>query len=122
MTLTFLLDEDLSFRVAEGLRQRGVDAISVQELDRANRGISDEDQPRLAAAQGRVLVTYYRADFQALDTQWRLQGRAHAVILWCAERSIPRRAIGDLIRAIETIARQYDSLEGMCMGLPHPSI
>ncbi|HEX2171798.1 MAG TPA: hypothetical protein VHL09_05085 [Dehalococcoidia bacterium] len=43
VTLRLLLDEDLRYRVAEGLRRRDVDAISVHEVDRANRGISDED-------------------------------------------------------------------------------
>ncbi|MBI4494890.1 MAG: DUF5615 family PIN-like protein [Chloroflexi bacterium] len=121
MSLAFLLDEDISFRVAEGLRQRGVDAISVQEVGRANRHLSDEDQLVFAVSAGRVLVTYNRADYQVLDATWRMQGRTHAGILWCAERSIPRRAIGDLVRAIEAFARQHDSIEGVCLALPRLS-
>lgn len=56
MSLTFLLDEDISYRVAEGLRQRSIDAVSVHELGRANRSLSDEDQLIFAAGEGRVLV------------------------------------------------------------------
>ncbi|MBI3966692.1 MAG: DUF5615 family PIN-like protein [Chloroflexi bacterium] len=63
MSLAFLLDEDLSFRVAEGLRQRGVDAVSVHEIGRANRRIPDEEQLTYATTQGRAIVTYNRADF-----------------------------------------------------------
>lgn len=121
MSLSFLLDEDMSYRVAEGLRQRGVDAISVHEVGRANRQVSDAEQLEFAAQQGRVLVTYNRADYQALDGIWRAQGRVHAGILWCVERSIPRRAIGDLIRALADVARQHDSLAGICMLLPRSS-
>jgi hypothetical protein len=121
MSLTFLLDEDISYRVAEGLRQRGVDAISVHELGRANRSLSDDDQLTFAARAGRVPVTYNRADYQRLDATWRVQGQSHAGILWCAERSIPRRAVGDLVRAIESFACQHDSLEGLCLALPRPS-
>ena len=121
MSLIFLLDEDMSYRVAEGLRQRGVDAISVHEVGRANRQVSDADQLEFATQQGRVLVTYNRADFQALDATWRAQGRFHAGILWCVERSIPRRAIGTLIRAIAEIARQHESLTGICLALPQPA-
>src|SRR2546422_148246 len=84
-----VLDEDLSYRVAEGLRQRGVDAVSVYEIGPANRRVSDGEQLDFAATEGRALVTYNRGDFQALDAQWRAQGRVHAGILWCAERSIP---------------------------------
>jgi predicted nuclease of predicted toxin-antitoxin system len=120
VSLSFLLDEDMSQRVAEGLRRRGIDAISVYEIDRANRRVPDSEQLDHAAATGRVLVTYNRSDYQALDAQWRAQGQTHAGILWCAERSIPRRAIGDLVRAIEAVAAQYDSLAGMCIPLPRP--
>lgn len=121
MSLTFLLDEDVSYRVAEGLRQRGVDATSVHEVGRANRRVSDAEQLEFATGQGRVLVTYNRADYQALDATWRAQGRVHSGILWCVERSIPRRAMGDLIRAIAEVAQQYDSLAGICMALPRPT-
>jgi predicted nuclease of predicted toxin-antitoxin system len=120
VTLRFLLDEDLSHRVATGLRRRGVDAVSVYEIGRSNRRIPDSDQLDYAASEGRVLLTYNRADYQALDAQWRAQGRSHAGILWCAERSIPRRAIGDLVRAIEAAASAYDSLTGICMPLQRP--
>lgn len=118
MSLTFLLDEDISYRVAQGLRQREIDAISVYELGRANRRTPDEDQLALAAAQGRVLVTYNRGDYQALDATWRLRELTHAGIVWCTERSIPRRAIGDLVRAIEALGREHDSLRGICIPLP----
>jgi predicted nuclease of predicted toxin-antitoxin system len=120
VTLSFLLDEDLSYRVAQGLRRRGVDTVSVIEVDRGNRRIPDEEQLRYASAERRVLVTYNRADYQALDAQWRLEGLTHSGIVWCAERSIPRRAIGNLVRALEALASQHESLTGVYMFLPHP--
>ena len=81
MSLTFLLDEDISYDVARALRQQGVDAISVHEAGRASRGLSDEEQLAAATALGRVLVTYNRADFQALDARWRNADRSHAGII-----------------------------------------
>jgi predicted nuclease of predicted toxin-antitoxin system len=117
VSLTFFLDEDISYRVAEGLRQRGIDTVSVHEVGRANQALTDEEQLRFAADQGRVLVTYNRADYQALDSQWRLTGQVHAGIVWCNERSIPRRAMGDLIRAIETLSEDHDGLENLCIAL-----
>ena len=120
MSLAFLLDEDITYRVAEGLRQLGIDAISVHEVDRANRRISDEEQLVFAASQGRVMVTYNRADYQSLDGLWRVEDRAHAGILWCVESSIPRRDIGQLVRALEAVAMGHDSLPGICMALPRP--
>jgi predicted nuclease of predicted toxin-antitoxin system len=121
VSLSFLLDEDLSYRVAEGLRQRGVEAVSVHEIGRGNKRILDEDQLAYATARGRVLVTYNRADYQALDAQWRIQERTHAGVLWCSEQSIPRRAIGDLIRALEAAAQQYDTLHALCLPLQRPA-
>jgi predicted nuclease of predicted toxin-antitoxin system len=113
----FLLDEDISQRVAEGLRRRDVDAVSVHEAGRSGRRISDEEQLAYATAEGRAIVTYNRQDFQALDDAWRRVGRDHAGILWCAESIIPRRAIGDLIRALEAVARDNRTLTGVCVPL-----
>jgi predicted nuclease of predicted toxin-antitoxin system len=121
VSLTFLLDEDISYRVAEGLRRLGIDAISVHDVNRANRQVSDAEQLEYAAQQGRVLVTYNRVDYQVLDAIWRAQGSTHAGILWCAERSIPRRAIGDLIRSLAQAAGQHESLAGLCLALPRPN-
>ena len=120
MALRFLLDEDMSDRVAIGLRARDVDAISVHEIDRANRKLPDEEQLAFAAEQGRVIVTYNRADYQALDAAWRIEGRQHAGIFWCSERTLPRRAIGDLIRALAAMAQEQATLEGLCLPLPRP--
>jgi predicted nuclease of predicted toxin-antitoxin system len=120
VSLAFLLDEDVSYRVAEGLRRRGVDAISVHELGRANQAVTDEEQLRLATNQGRVLLTYNRADYQALDVSWRRRGQSHAGIIWCNERTIPRRAIGDLVRAAEAVAHMHESLKSICIPLTRP--
>lgn len=120
MKLKFLIDEDISHRVADGLRQRGIDALSVHEIGRAGRAVTDEDQLLFAAGEGRVLVTYNRADYQMLDTRWRTEGRDHAGILWCTEQTLPRRAIGSLIRALEEMAEQPGPLVGLCLPLPRP--
>lgn len=121
MSIRFLLDEDISPRVAVGLRERGVDALAVHELGRAGRAISDEDQLLFATAEGRVLVTYNRADYQVLDGRWRTEGENHAGIIWCAERGLPRRAIGAIIQAIEAVNEQYESLDGLCLPLSRQS-
>ena len=52
MSLRFLLDEDISYRVAEGLRRRSIDAVSVHEIGRANQEISDEGQLAFAGTKG----------------------------------------------------------------------
>jgi predicted nuclease of predicted toxin-antitoxin system len=111
----------MSQRVAEGLRARGVDAVSVHEVGRGNRRIPDAEQLQYATEQGRVFVTYNRADFQALDARWRSQGSRHGGILRCVERRIPRRAIGDLVHALEAMSRERGDLAGLCLPLRRPS-
>jgi hypothetical protein len=49
------LDENLSPRIAEQLQRRGVDAVSVRDLERL--GDEDANHLRRASQMGRVLVT-----------------------------------------------------------------
>jgi predicted nuclease of predicted toxin-antitoxin system len=120
VTLAFLLDEDVSPRVADGLLRQGIDAQTVRGLGLANLRTPDEAILEQATAAGRVLVTYNRSDFQALDARWRAERRTHAGILWCTEEIVPRRDVGTLIRAILHAAELYDSLTGLCLPLALP--
>lgn len=115
MTLRFLLDEDMPPAVAEGLRQLGGDALSVHEEQRT--GLADEEQLRHATELGRVLVTYNREDFRVLDGLWHARGERHSGILWVAERSIPRRAIGLLVRSLHTAADEFETLDDLILPL-----
>ena len=117
MSLAFLPDEDITTGSQSGLRQRGLDAVSVHEIGRANLEIPDEDQLAFAAQQGRVLVTFNGRDSQSLDARWRRQGQTHAGILWCSERTVPRQDIGGLTRALQAAAGRYESLTGSCIHL-----
>jgi hypothetical protein len=113
--LRYFLDEDVSYRVAEGLRARGIDALSVHDVRRS--ALSDEQQLTFSTEHERVLVTYNRADYQRLDEEWRAAGRRHSGILWCSERSLPRRSIGGRVTALQATATSFDSLQGICMPL-----
>jgi predicted nuclease of predicted toxin-antitoxin system len=73
--LRFLLDEDLNPTAAEVARGLGLDVVSVHEIDRL--GLSDEEQLRFAATEGRILVTRNRDDFLALTTEFYRRGNPH---------------------------------------------
>ena len=62
--MNFYLDEDISPKVAEILRKRGIDAVSAHEVGMA--GASDEEQFAEAVSRNAAVVTRNRDDFLAL--------------------------------------------------------
>lgn len=82
--MRFYLDENLSQQVARLARSRGLDVISSPECGR--NGLSDAEQLRLAAQEGRCLVTR-DDDFFELTQEFlrgrtfRVQGRPHLGVL-----------------------------------------
>jgi hypothetical protein len=60
-------------------RDLGLDVVSVHEIDRL--GLSDEEQLRFAATEGRILVTRNRDDFLALTTEFYRRGKPHRGVL-----------------------------------------
>lgn len=107
------LDENLSPRIAELLRARGLDAVSAHEA--GNTQLTDVAQLRYATSQGRAIVTCDVADFVALATETIAANADHAgiVLVSSAFRTDDFTAIAD---AIERAARRYpDGLPGMVL-------
>jgi predicted nuclease of predicted toxin-antitoxin system len=75
-SIRFYFDEHVPWAVAHGLRQRGVDILTIQEAGRA--GLPDQDQLAIATADGRVLMTH-DPDFLQLAAT----GIDHAGIAFC---------------------------------------
>lgn len=75
----FLLDEDLSRRVAEIARGLGLDMVSVHEVGRIE--LDDDDHLRWAAREGRIVVTRNRNDYIEWTTVFFQRGEPHAGVL-----------------------------------------
>lgn len=88
-SIKFYTDEHVAKAVAQGLRQRGTDVLTVPEAGLL--GASDEDHLARAQAEGRVLFTQ-DDDFLRLHAA----GVAHAGIAYAPQGT----ALGDIIRGL----------------------
>ncbi len=74
------LDEDVNVLVADLLKARGFDALTVR--DGGQLQASDEEQLAYAVSQKRALVTHNRADFEELiQTYFDTEQKHYGVIL-----------------------------------------
>lgn len=77
--MKFLLDEDLSPKIAVILREKGIDALSVHEIGRT--GLTDQEQLEYASSEGRCFVTRNRNDYIILTRQFFSNGSSHKGVL-----------------------------------------
>jgi predicted nuclease of predicted toxin-antitoxin system len=101
-----LLDEQLSPRIAELLREGGFDVEAV--ADRPDLvGRSDLVIFEAACSEDRAVITNNIKDFRPIAAQWLTQGRVHAgLILLPSSRTRTRAAITVLADRIASILRE----------------
>ena len=93
-------DEHVPRAVAKGLRERGVDTLTVPEAEML--GASDEEHLTFAGGQGRVLFTQ-DDDFLRLHAS----GFEHAGIVYARQPT----AIGDVVRGLVLLVEVLNSEE-----------
>jgi Domain of unknown function (DUF5615) len=64
-------------RIARALRDAGHD-VRAADQERELDGLTDEELLSIAAAEGRILVTFDVKDFPVIARRWAEAGRAHA--------------------------------------------
>src|SRR5580692_1247056 len=89
MSQPLLLDEMFSYDIAEQLRAKGYDAISVV-ADPALVGLPDDQVLAYASTQGRALVTANIKDFVPLDGRYRAVGQSHAGLILVSTKTFPQ--------------------------------
>lgn len=96
--MKLLLDEMYAVLIAEELRARGHDVVSVHEAP--GRGTSDEDVFDFARADGRAVVSENISDFRPLAVAVLAADGSHAGVVFTTEKRWPRTDPGALIRAL----------------------
>ncbi len=89
-SVRFYLDQHIHGALAQGLRQRGVHALTAHEAGRC--GLPDPEQLAFASEEALVLVTF-DVDYLALHRS----GLPHAGIAWC---EATKHSIGELLRRL----------------------
>lgn len=103
--MRLLLDEHYSPRIAQQLRRRGHDVVSVSERTELI-GVSDSDLLRLAAAERRSIVTENVADFIELTRHFAAREEDHYGIVFVSSRfPRSRTTIGVFVRQLGRFLR-----------------
>jgi predicted nuclease of predicted toxin-antitoxin system len=109
-----LLDEMFSTVIAEQLRARGHDVVSIHEQTYARlEGASDSDVFAAALAQDRVLVTDNIKDFTQLEADTVADGRPSPHLIFTTNRQFPRSqggTLGRLVNALDALMREKTKL------------
>jgi predicted nuclease of predicted toxin-antitoxin system len=100
-----LLDEMYPRAIADQLRDRGHDVISVH--DAPGRGSPDPDVLEHARMEGRTVVTENVRDFRPLAERQIEAGKSHPGLVFTTDRRWPRTDIGALINALDRLLAEH---------------
>ena len=102
--MKFYLDEDISPKVSEILRKKGIDAVSTHEVDMLQA--SDEEQLTFAATDGRAMVTRNRDDFITLNVQFFEDLKPHKGLI-IVPHAIPGSEFSVLASVLAKFSGEY---------------
>lgn len=107
--MRLLLDEMYPAVLAERLRDRGHDVVSIHESDyQWLEGASDADVCSAALADGRAVLTENVPDFRRLEANSLARGEPHPGLIFTTNRQFPRgdpATIGRLVVALDVLLR-----------------
>jgi hypothetical protein len=105
-----LLDEMFSTAIAEQLRARGHDVVSIHEPGYVRlEGASDRDVLAAALADDRAVLTDNVRDFRRFEFDALAKGLAIPRLIYTTNRQFPRsdpRMLGRLVNAIDSLMRE----------------
>lgn len=105
--MKLLLDEMYPASVAEQLRSRGYDVVSIHDPDyRMLEGAPDKDVFATSVKEERALVTENVPDFRLLEAEALARGESTPGLVFTTNRQFPRGdpgTIGRLVRALAAL-------------------
>ena len=102
--MKLLIDEMFPPAVAEQLRARGHDVVSVHDPEyRRLEGAPDEEIFAAAVAEDRALVTENVPDFRRLEADALARGEASPTLIFTSNRQFPRGEPGSIGRLVEAL-------------------
>lgn len=111
--MRLLLDEMFPPALAEQLRSRGHDVLSVHDAAVRLKGLSDPELFEAAVVLDCVLVTENTADFRRLETEALADHRTTPRFVFTTDRQFPRggqRTLGWLVTGLDALLRSGDEL------------
>lgn len=100
--MKLLLDEQISGKVAERLRDQGDDVTAATD-DPSLRGLSDPDLFEAAQQQGRAVVTYNRVDFEPIIREYVAENREHHGLVIVHPTRFPSWEFSRLAAALKSL-------------------
>ena len=117
--MKLLLDEQISGKVAERLRDRGHDAIATT-ADPSLRGLSDPDLFGFAQRDGRAVVTYNRIDFEAIVREYADSNKQHNGLVIVHPSRFPSWEFGRLTKALAALVGGPELGQSFLVWLQEP--
>jgi hypothetical protein len=114
-----LLDEQISGKVAERLRDRGHDVTAATD-DPSLRGLRDPDLFEVAQQQDRAVVTYNWVDFEPIIREYASENREHYGLVIVHPTRFPSWEFARLTAAVENLLDGPDLGTGFLIWLQEP--
>jgi len=86
--VSLYIDEDITYKLAKALRERGFDAVAAYEV--GNVGVPDSAHLEFAVSQRRALLTCNAKDFSTLFDEWWEAGKEHYGIIVSKQLDLAR--------------------------------
>lgn len=117
--MRILLDEMYADKLAQGLRDKGIDAVTVAEFGLTGR--SDADVFTAAADGGYAVLTENVSDFARLCSEHVAAGGHHFGVLIALSSRFSRRPAGYGTIVTAVVAMAADQLDDRLVYLERPS-